>query len=99
MENKYIEEAEAINSTTMIDQLKTADHFYIVHYCKKRDKIEDRRCYWDNKSKIWETKEGKVAITCVALNNETYEIDGYRTFTNIFQIVGRKPMHENSEVH
>ena len=32
MENKYIEEAEALTSTTMLDQLKKADHFYIVHY-------------------------------------------------------------------
>ena len=52
---------------------------------------------WDSKSKIWETKEGKVAITCVALNQDTDSIDGYRTFTNIFQVVGRKPMVETSE--
>ena len=97
MDNKYISEAEAINSNTMLDQLKKADHFYIVHYCKKRDNIEDRKCMWDSKSKIWETKEGKVAITCVALNQETDSIDGYRTFTNIFQVVGRKPMVETSE--
>ena len=81
---------EAIESETMIEQLKKADHFYIVHYCKKRDQIEERRCYWDDKSKIWETNQGKVAITCVAMDNEEHTIDGYRTFTNIFQVVGRK---------
>jgi hypothetical protein len=97
MRNINISEAEAINSTTMLEQLKKADHFYIVHYCKKRDNIEDRKCMWDSKSKIWETKEGKVAITCVALNQDTDSIDGYRTFTNIFQVVGRKPMVETSE--
>ena len=97
MENKYVSEAEALTSTAMLDQLKTADHFYIVHYCKKRDNIEDRKCMWDDKSKIWETKEGKIAICCVAMDNEEYTISGYRTFTNIFNITGRKAMH-TSEV-
>ena len=36
----------------LIGQFKQADHFYIIHYCKKRDDIEKRRCYWDEKSKI-----------------------------------------------
>ena len=31
----------------LIGQFKKADHFYIVHYCKKRDDVEERRCYWD----------------------------------------------------
>ena len=44
----------------LIGQFKKADHFYIVHYCKKRDEIEERRCYWDNKSKIWLTKNNKL---------------------------------------
>ena len=97
MRNINISEAEAINSTTMLDQLKQADHFYIVHYCKKRDNIEDRKCMWDDKSKVWETKDGKVAITCIALNQETDMIDGYRTFTNIFQVVGKKSLVQTSE--
>ena len=97
MRNINISEAEAITSTTMLDQLKKADHFYIVHYCKKRDNIEDRKCMWDDKSKIWETKDGKVAITCIALNQETDMIDGYRTFTNIFQVVGKKSLVQTSE--
>ncbi len=41
----------------VIEALKEADHFYICHYCKKREQIEHRRCYWDDKSKIWETKK------------------------------------------
>ena len=44
------------NQNEVIEQLKVADHFYICHYCKKRDQIEHRRCFWDDKSKIWETK-------------------------------------------
>ena len=75
-------------SERLIGQFKKADHFYIVHYCKKRDRIEERRCFWDSKSKIWETKGGKLAITCVALNEEQM-ISGYRTFTDIFNITGR----------
>ena len=46
----------------LVEQFKKADHFYIIHYCKKRDDIEKRRCYWDEKSKIWLTKNDKLAI-------------------------------------
>ena len=87
------------NQTEVIEALSKADHFYIVHYCKKRDKIEERRCFWDSKSRVWQTKGGKLAITCVALNEETHEIDGYRTFTDIFSIEGRRAKHRSSEVH
>ena len=86
------------NQEEVIEALSKADHFYIVHYCKKRDNIEERRCYWDSKSKIWETKNGKLAITCVALNNDDYTIDGYRTFTDIFNITGRKAMHTSEAI-
>ena len=87
------------NQTEVIEALQKADHFYIVHYCKKRDNIEERRCFWDSKSRVWQTKGGKLAITCVALNEETHEIDGYRTFTDIFSIEGRRAKHRSSEVH
>ena len=96
---QYMNEEEASSSIELAEQLKKSDHFYIAHYCKKREQIEERRCFWDSKSKIWETKGGKLAITCVALNNETYEIDGYRTFTDIFSIEGRRAKHRSSEVH
>ena len=86
------------NQTEVIEALKTADHFYICHYCKKREQIEHRRCYWDDKSKIWETKNGKLAITCVALNNDDYTIDGYRTFTDIFNITGRRAKHTSEAI-
>ena len=79
---------QLIDDQEVIQSLKEADHFYICHYCKKRDQIEHRRCFWDDKSKIWETKGGKLAITCVALNEEQM-ISGYRTFTDIFNITGR----------
>ena len=82
--DELIENQEEVN-----DALRKADHFYITHYCKKRDNIEERRCFWDSKSKIWETKEGKLAITCVALDQEEHTIVGYRTFTNIFNVTGR----------
>ena len=77
------------NQEEVIEALTEADHFYITHYCKKRDNIEERRCFWDSKSKIWETKDGKLAVTCVALDHKEYQIVGYRTFTNIFNITGR----------
>ena len=84
------------NQEEVIEALKSADHFYITHYCKKRDRIEERRCFWDSKSKIWETKNGKLAITCVALNEE-HLITGYRTFTDIFNITGRVSRVPTSE--
>ena len=96
---QYMNEQEASSSVELAEQLKKSDHFYIAHYCKKREQIEERRCFWDSKSKVWQTKGGKLAITCVALNNETYEIDGYRTFTDIFSIEGRRAKHRSSEVH
>ena len=76
---------------------KKADHFYVIHYCKKRERIEQRRCYWDDKSKVWETKNGKLAITCVAMDNEEHTIVGYRTFTDIFNVTGRIAKFETSE--
>ena len=97
---KYTEEQEPTFeefSERLIGQFKKADHFYIVYYCKKRDEVEERRCYWDEKSKIWITKAGKIAITCVALDNEEHTIDGYRTFTNIFTIKGYTPKVKTSE--
>ena len=96
---QYMNEQEASSSVELAEQLKKSDHFYIAHYCKKREQIEERRCFWDSKSKVWQTKGGKLAITCVALNDETYEIDGYRTFTDIFSIEGRRAKHRSSEVH
>ena len=87
---------ELINDQEVIKSLKEADHFYICHYCKKRERIEHRRCYWDSKSKIWETKTGKLAVTCVALNEEQM-ITGFRPFTDIFNITGRVAKFPTSE--
>ena len=89
---------EIVNDTEVMMALEKADHFYITHYCKKRERIETRRCYWDNQSRIWETKDGKVAICCVAMDNEEHTIDGYRTFTDIFNIMGRKAMHTSEAI-
>ena len=89
--DELIEDQEEV-----IEALSNADHFYITYYCKKRDRIEERRCFWDSKSKIWETKTGKLAVTCVALNEEQM-ITGYRTFTDIFNITGRVSRVPTSE--
>ena len=81
----------------VVEALKEADHFYICHYCKKREQIEYRRCFWDDKSKIWETKNGKLAVTCVAMDSEEHTIVGYRTFTDIFNITRRVAKFPTSE--
>jgi len=96
--HKYINEQDAIETDQLGDKLKESDHFYITHYCKKREQIEERRCFWDSKSKIWETKNGKLAITCVAMDNEEHTISGYRTFTDIFSVTGRKAIHTSEEI-
>ena len=86
------------NQQEVIDALSKADHFYIVHYCKKRDNIEERRCFWDKQSRVWQTKKGKTAITCVAMNPEETDIVGYRTFTDIYNVLGRVAFNESKAV-
>ena len=94
------ENLDAEMRSDLIEQISKADHFYIIFYCKKRQQIEQRRCIWDSQSKLWETKQNKIAITALALDNEEHTIDGYRTFTDIFQVVGRKSMHDvGEEIH
>ena len=88
---------ELIDDQEVIKSLKEADHFYICYYSKKNECIEWRRCFWDDKSKIWETKNGKLAVTCVAMDNEEHTIVGYRTFTDIFNITGRVAKFPTSE--
>ena len=89
---------EIVNDTEAMMALQKADHFYITFFNKSKDRIESRRCFWDSKSRIWETKEGKIAVCCVAMDNEEHTISGYRTFTNIFNITGRKAMHTSEAV-
>ena len=96
MLEKYLDEIMPDNEQ-VIQALKEADHFYITHFCKKRDQIESRRCFWDSKSKIWQTKKGKLAFTCVAMDNEEHTIVGYRTFTDIFNVTGRVAKIPTSE--
>ena len=52
--DELIEDQEEV-----IDALSNADHCYITHYSKKRDRIEERNRYWESKSTVWETKSGK----------------------------------------
>ena len=84
---------EIVNDTEVMMALEKADHFYITFFNKSKDRTESRRCFWDSKSKIWETKDGKIAVCCVAMDNEEHTISGYRTFTDIFNITGRKAIH------
>ena len=100
MVEKFLDEmlTDEVSYQEVVAAFKKADHFYITHYCKKRERIESRRCYWDDKSKIWETKDDKIAITCVAMDNEEHTIVGYRTFTDIFNVTGRVAKFPTSEV-
>ena len=88
---------EITNDEQVITALKEADHFYITFFNKSKDRIESRRCYWDEKSKIWESKDGKICFTCVAMDNEEHTIVGYRTFTNIFNVTGRMSKFPTTE--
>ena len=100
MRAKMLEEDidEIVNDVEVMMALEQADHFYITHYCKKREQIESRRCYWDSESKIYKTKKGKLAVTCVAMDNEEHTIVGYRTFTDIFNMTGRVAKFPTTEV-
>ena len=100
MINRYLDEmlGDEESYKEIESAFKKADHFYVVHFCKKRDRIEQRRCFWDDKSKVWETKAGKLAITCVAMDNEEHTIVGYRTFTDIFNMTGRVSKFPTTEV-
>ena len=89
---------EIVNDTEVMMALEKADHFYITFFNKSKDRIESRRCFWDSKSRIWETQDGKIAVCCVAMDNEEHTISGYRTFTNIFNITGRKAMHTSEGI-
>ena len=100
MIEKYLDEMlnDEVSYQEVVSAMKKADHFYITHYCKKRERIESRRCYWDSKSKIYKTKKGKLAVTCVAMDNEEHTIVGYRTFTDIFSMTGRVSKFPTTEV-
>ena len=89
---------EIVNDTEVMMALEKAAHFYITFFNKSKDRIESRRCFWDSKSRIWETKDGKIAVCCVAMDNEEHTISGYRTFTNIFNITGRRAMHTSEGI-
>ena len=89
---------EIVNDTEVMMALEKADHFYITFFNKSKDRIESRRCFWDSKSRILETKDGKIAVCCVAMDNEEHTISGYRTFTNIFNITGRRAMHTSEGI-
>ena len=88
---------ELIDDQQVIQSLKEADHFYICYYSKKNECIEHRRCFWDSKSKIWETKDGKIAFTVLAMDLDETEIVGYRTFVNVFNVTGRVAKHPTSK--
>ena len=96
MLEKYTDELIE-NQKQVIDALKEADHFYICHYSKKNERIEHRRCFWDEQSKIWETKDGKIAFTVLAMDLDETEIVGYRTFVNVFNVTGRVAKHPTSK--
>ena len=89
---------EIVNDTQVLMALEKADHFLITHFCKKRDRIETRKCFWDKQSKVWQTQKGKTAICCVAMNQEETQVVGYRTFTDIFNVVGRVAFNESKAV-
>ena len=75
----------------LLNDFAKSHHFRIVHYCKKREQIEERYCYWDSKSKVWFSTKGKLIITCVATSEDKDGdpiIDGYRNFSDIFSIKG-----------
>ena len=54
--------------------------FYITYYATKHKKFINRKGKWDDKSRTWETKEGKPAITYYDLDQNNYRtaIGGFK---------------------
>ena len=77
--------------------LKECRPFLYLSLLQKARSNRTQKMFWDDKSKIWETKNGKLAVTCVAMDNEEHTIVGYRTFTDIFNITGRVAKFPTSE--
>tara|TARA_R100000742_G_C4274290_1_gene94205 strand:+ start:1107 stop:1430 length:324 start_codon:yes stop_codon:yes gene_type:complete len=77
---------ELICCDTLTQELGVCDMFKIHFHHKGNKRNQVRRAFFDDKSKVWITKQNKLAVCCVALDEHSREIVGYRTFTDIFKI-------------
>lgn len=78
-------EGNELSLSSLGDTLQNYKQFKITFYSKKDEMITTRKGFFDDQCKVWETKNGKIAITYICLNNSG-TIKGYRTATDIFQI-------------
>ena len=71
-------------------ELSKATQFKIHFFHNGKEDIVIRKGFFDEKCRVWETKQGKVAVCFVCLYNND-QIKGYRTATDIEHIEAMIP--------
>ena len=71
-------------------ELSKATQFKIHFFHNGKEDIVIRKGFFDEKCRVWETKQGKVAVCFVCLDNND-QIKGYRTATDIEHIEAMIP--------
>ena len=71
-------------------ELSKATQFKIHFFHNGKEDIVIRKGFFDEKCRVWETKQGKVAVCCLCLDNND-QIKGYRTATDIEHIEAMIP--------
>jgi|TARA_B100001094_G_scaffold285017_1_gene298873 hypothetical protein len=71
-------------------ELSKATQFKIHFFHNGKEDIVIRKGFFDEKCRVWETKQGKIAICFVCLDNND-QIKGYRTATDIEHIEAMIP--------
>ena len=71
-------------------ELSKATQFKIQFFHNGKEDIVIRKGFFAEKCRVWETKQGKVAVCFVCLDNND-QIKGYRTATDIEHIEAMIP--------
>ena len=71
-------------------ELSKATQFKIHFFHNGKEDIVIRKGFFDEKCRVWETKQGKIAVCFVCLDNYD-RIKGYRTATDIEHIEAMIP--------
>ena len=71
-------------------ELGKASQFKIHFFHNGKEDVVIRKGFFDEKCRVWETKQGKVAVCFVCLDNNN-QIKGYRTATDIEHIEAMIP--------
>jgi len=81
---------EWIQTALLQTELSKATQFKIHFFHKGKEDIVIRKGFFDEMCRVWETKQGKIAVCFVCLDNND-QIKGYRTATDIEHIEAMIP--------